>query len=164
VAWVIDLPEMGKSVYLAGAIEYAPDGGCSWRIAMSQFLKQKLGLYVFDPSSRERQLLTENEKKNFRTWKSTDRLSFLPVIHRIIDNDLEQLTQKTLFVIVLWDKYCTQGTGTAGELTMAYHYKIPVYMVLDIPKESTSSWALGCATEVFESFKDLERFLINKYQ
>ncbi len=148
-----------KSVYLAGAIEFAPDEGRSWRDDMVRFLKDELGMEAFNPSRREHALLNEEEKEHFRTWKKTDPVRFKPVIKRIIDADLRQLLHKTSFIIVLWDKYSQQGTGTSGELTMACHNEIPIYMVLAEPIENTSSWILGCATEVFHSFNELKTFL-----
>lgn len=149
----------GKSVYLAGAIEYAPDGGVAWRDAMCAFLAQELGVECFNPARKERDLLSDEEKANFRKWKTDDFPQFQQVIHRIIEADLAQLLHHTSFIVVLWDKFANMGTGTAGELTMAYHFGIPVYMVLDTPLEDTSSWILGCATKVFATFNELKQFL-----
>lgn len=152
-----------KQVYLAGAIEYAPDQGLFWREDVSRFLKDELKLSVFDPACRERILLSDEEKQCFRKWKTHDRERFLPVMRRLIDSDLSQILEKTSFIVVYWDQYSAQGTGTAGELTLAYLHDIPVYMVLGIPVEQTSSWVLGCATEVFVSFDQLKNFLSERY-
>lgn len=154
---------MHKHVYLAGAIEYAPDEGQAWRREVSQFLTGELKMSVFDPAHRERTLLSDEEKRCFRKWKSQDRERFLPVIRRLIDADLSQILEQTSFIVVYWDQYSVQGTGTSGELTLAYLHDIPVYMVLGIPVEQTSSWVLGCATEVFVSFDQLKNFLSELY-
>jgi hypothetical protein len=149
------VPPGGKHVYLAGAIEYAPDGGKAWRREIARFLEQELGMAVFDPCVNEVALLSVEEKHRFREWKRDDRARFLPVIRRIIDNDIGQLLERTRMVICYWDEHVTKGAGTAGELTLAYLHGIPVYLVLGIPADRLSSWAAGCATEVFATFDEL---------
>jgi len=57
-------------IYLAGAIEAAPDDGKAWRRDIAQFLDSELGIEVFDPSQHEQDFLTLEEKDNFRQWKS----------------------------------------------------------------------------------------------
>ncbi|MCX7716910.1 MAG: hypothetical protein N2111_00705 [Candidatus Sumerlaeaceae bacterium] len=148
-----------KHVYLAGAIEFAPDGGRAWRRDMAAFLQDELGLPCYDPCVEEMSPLTPEERAGFRHWKSADRPRFLPVIRRIIDQDLDMLLQRTQFVVCLWDEHARGGAGTAGELTLAYRMGIPVYMVLAMPPASASSWILGCATEVFADFDALKAYL-----
>ncbi len=148
-----------KSVYLAGAIEYAPDGGKAWRREMADFLSGELSLGVFDPCVNELDLMNAEEKRHFRAWKQHDRARFLPVIHRIIDHDLDRLVNHTAFVVCLWDEHVSRGAGTAGELTMAYVHRVPVYLVRTIPPSDLSSWAAGCATGVFDDFGALKDFL-----
>lgn len=153
----------GGHVYLAGAIEYAPDNGKRWRQEVSQFIELEIGLSVFNPCINEQDLLSREEKCGFRDWKCSDRRRFLPVIRRIIDHDLSQLLNQTRFVVCLWDEHVTKGAGTAGELTAAYMHGIPVYLVCAIPLHSVSSWILGCASEVFETMDDLRVFLRMQY-
>ncbi len=150
-------------VYLAGAIEAAPDSGTVWRGAIAQFLRSELGWDVFDPSQHEQDFLSEEEKANFREWKSTDIKRFRPVIKKIIDRDLHQLLNTCDAVICLWDEYVIPGGGTHGELTLAYEHQLPVYLVLGMPLEKVSSWIIGCTTEVFASFSDLEQYLTFSY-
>ncbi|NQV14994.1 hypothetical protein HQ531_05995, partial [bacterium] len=114
-------------VYLAGAIEAAPDDGAAWRAQLTRFLNTELGWEVFDPSLHEQDFLTEEEKSNFRQWKSTDIKRFRPVIKKIIDRDIHQLLKKCDAVICLWDDYVIPGGGTHGELTLAYKNGMPVY-------------------------------------
>ena len=147
-------------IYLAGAIEAAPDDGATWRKEITEFLDAKLGWDVFDPSQHEQDFLTETEKANFRQWKSTDINKFRPVIKKIIDRDLHQLLQECDAVICLWDDYVIQGGGTHGELTLAYEHNMPVYLVLGMPVEKVSSWIIGCTTQVFEKFDDLQDYLV----
>ena len=150
-----------KHVYLAGAIEYAPGGGREWRLTIGQFLRDEIGVRVFDPCQNEMDLLSPEEKVSFRRWKTEDHSRFAATVRKIIDHDLDNLMNHTQFVVCLWDKGCTRGAGTAGELTLAYHRRVPVYMVLAMPRSEVSSWALACATEVFHSFDELKEFLRN---
>ena len=149
-------------IYLAGAIEAAPDDGKAWRKDMTEFLDQELSWEVFDPSQHEQDFLSVEEKQNFRQWKSDDLQRFRPVIKKIIDRDLDQLLNKCEGVICLWDEHVIQGGGTHGELTLAYEHKMPVYMVLGMPLEKVSSWIVGCTTEIFESFQELQEYFSQK--
>ncbi|MBX7245676.1 MAG: hypothetical protein K1X53_09255 [Candidatus Sumerlaeaceae bacterium] len=149
-----------KHVYLAGAIEYAPDGGKGWRKRVEAFITTHLGLRVFNPCINEVAILTPEENQHFRRWKSEDRPRFLNPIRRIIDHDLDQVLNLTHFIVCYWDEHAIRGAGTAGELTLAYRFGIPSYVVLGMPAAQVSSWTLGCATEVFGSFDELEAFLL----
>ena len=148
-------------IYLAGAIEAAPDDGTTWRSEITQFLSERLSWDVFDPSRHEQDFLTEYEKANFRSWKTTDINKFRPVISKIIDRDLNQLLNECDAVICLWDEYVIPGGGTHGELTLAYEHKMPVYLVLGMPIQKVSSWIIGCTTEVFDSFDALKKYLLS---
>ncbi|MEA3288086.1 MAG: hypothetical protein U9Q77_12030 [Candidatus Marinimicrobia bacterium] len=149
-------------VYLAGAIEAAPDEGMTWRKTVTQFLKDKMNWEVFDPSLQEQDFLTQVEKDNFRQWKHTDIKRFRPVIKKIIDRDLDQLLNSCDAVICLWDDYVIPGGGTHGELTLAYERGLPVYLVLGMPLEKVSSWIIGCTTEVFSGFAEMEQYLTSQ--
>ena len=148
-------------VYLAGAIEAAPDSGTTWRRELTHYLETELDWNVFDPSQHELDFLTNTEKANFRQWKSTDITRFKPVIKKIIDRDLDQLLKKCQVVICLWDDYVIPGGGTHGELTLAYEHGLPVYLVLGMPIEKVSSWIIGCTTEIFSDFDELKQYLLS---
>ncbi|MCF7823778.1 MAG: hypothetical protein K9N35_06350 [Candidatus Marinimicrobia bacterium] len=146
-------------VYLAGAIEAAPDEGTAWRKEIASYLKTQLNWDVFDPSLHEQDFLSREEKTMFRKWKSTDTQRFRPVMKKIINRDLDKLLNECDAVICLWDEYVIQGGGTHGELTLAYEHKMPVYLVLGMPLENVSSWIVGCTTEIFQNFEDLRQYL-----
>ncbi len=152
-----------RSIYLAGAIEFAPDGGKAWRSRIEKFLVEKLGLRVFNPCINEVALLSPEEKQNFRHWKDNDRQRFLPVIRRIIDHDLDNILNNTQFIVCYWDEHALLGAGTAGELTLAWRHKIPVYLVAAMEPAKISSWVAGCATEVFSNLDELETYLLLRH-
>ncbi len=151
------------TVYLAGAIEYAPDNGCAWRKALTDFLHAELGHTVFNPCLEENHVLTPEEFREFRQWKETDLPRFRQTVRKIIHTDLTTLLNRIDYIICLWDEYVLQGAGTHGELTLAFWHHIPVYMVSHIPIPQMSSWIIGCTTELFTNFEDLKRFLRKKY-
>ncbi len=149
--------------YLAGAIEYAPDRGKKWRHDLIPFITQELGHEVFDPSVNEWELLTPEEKEFFRSWKVDNPDRYLRTVKKIIGKDLQVIAEETDYLICFWDEYCTKGAGTAGEVTLAFHLNIPVYMIADMPIRKISGWALGCAAEIFASVDQMKEWLTRKY-
>ncbi len=151
-------------VYLAGAMEHAPDNGCGWRAEITPFLTDTLGHRVFDPCIEENHVLTPEELQNFRNWKSGDLGRFREIVRKIIKTDLETLVHKVNYVVCLWDEHVLRGAGTHGELTLAHLHGIPVYMVNHMPIEQTSSWIIGCTTEIFPDFEALRNHLLSIYR
>ena len=151
------------TAYLAGAIEYAPDAGAQWREEIELFLREELHHEVYNPSREERNVLSPDEARYFRSWKSTDLPRFRKVVHRIIDTDLSMLIDKVDYVVCLWDEHVLGGGGTHGELTISFRHGIPVYMVTPIDITRISSWIIGCTTEIFPDFQSLKEFLKISY-
>ncbi|NUP91084.1 MAG: hypothetical protein HUU25_14895 [Candidatus Sumerlaeia bacterium] len=145
-------------VYLAGAIEHAPDGGEGWRRALIPHLRDELSCDVYDPTADEAQWLTEEERANFRRWKTEDFSRFQRAIRKVIAKDLSILERASL-VVCLWDDHVRRGGGTHGEMTLAHVWGKPVHLVLGMPVAEVSSWILGCATEVHADFDSLRRRL-----
>jgi hypothetical protein len=148
--------------YLSGSIEYAPDNGKSWRAQITPFLRG-LGHEVYDPAADEKKNLKEDEVRNFRSWKARDLPRFQRTVRKIIAWDLDWIANKTDYVVCLWDGAAARGAGTQGELTLAHHAGIPVYLVLGMPVEQVSGWILGCASEVFAGFDEFGAFMLEQY-
>jgi nucleoside 2-deoxyribosyltransferase len=147
--------------YLAGSIEYSPDLGKGWRSRIKPALIA-LGHEVYDPAEDELKNLTESEAREFRQWKTTDLERFRRTVQKIIAYDLDLIEQRCDAIVCYWDEYAGRGAGTQGELTFAHRQGIPVYLVCGMPVEQISGWLLGCATEVFSSFDELQEFLSAK--
>jgi nucleoside 2-deoxyribosyltransferase len=145
-------------VYLAGAIEYAPDRGRAWRREIAPFLRDELGHQVYDPAEDERKSLNEEEQRNLRRWKTEDVARFQRTVRKIIEFDLD-LVSRADYIVCCWDEYCTKGAGTAAELTLAHRRGIPVYVVTRMPVPAVSGWILGCSTRLFSSFEELKIYL-----
>jgi hypothetical protein len=150
------LPKM--VIYLSGAIEHAPDFGKPWRTQLTPRLRA-LGHEVYDPAADEQKNLTEEEVRNFRQWKRSDLEQFRRTVRKIIAWDMDWIERRADGVICYWDEHCSKGAGTQAELTAAYRRGVPVYLVAAMPVEQISGWILGCATEIFADFEELERFL-----
>jgi hypothetical protein len=45
---------------------------------------------------------------------------------------------------------------------VAYRRGVPVYLVTQLPAEQVSGWILGCASQVFSSFEELQEYLAKK--
>lgn len=151
-------------VYLAGAIEHAPDLGKQWREKMSVFLKNELNHDSYNPLNEEENYLTKEEIDTFRDLKVTDIEKYKKIVRKLIIGDLKQLKNSIDYIICLWDEYTEKGGGTYGELTLAFENEIPVYMVTDKLKAEISGWILGCTTKIFPDFDELKKFLKNKYK
>ena len=137
-----------KMAYLSGAMEYAPDGGEKWRKSLTFRLKEELGHEVFNPNEESIKILSPEERNNLKKYKENDQKMFTDLIHKVIDHDLGFLTQKTDYVVCYWDEYASMGGGTQGEITVAYHNHIPVYLLTTMPVTRISSWILGCSEKI----------------
>lgn len=142
-------------VYLSGSIEYAADFGKSWRAEITPFLRA-LGHTVYDPAADEKKNLEDDEVREFRTWKATDLPRFQATLRKIIAWDLDWIDRSDC-VVCYFDEAAARGAGTQGEITYAHRARIPVYMVLGMPREKVSGWVLGCASEVLADFEQLKK-------
>jgi len=150
--------------YLSGGMENTKEINDFWREEISIWLDNKLNHKVFNPVEIQKKTLSEFEIKNFRGWIKTDSKKFKQIIHKIIDRDLSVIKNEVDYVICYWDGSVLHGGGTHGELTMAYYFSKPVYMILDVPLNKTSAWILGCTSMIFNSFEELKVFLLNHYE
>jgi len=150
-------------VYLAGAIEHAPDLGRKWREELGLFLEEKLGHKFYNPLKEEAKYLTREESDSFRGLKVTNINQYKTILRKLINGDLEVLINDIDYIICLWDEYTEKGGGTYGELTVAFEHNIPVYMVTEKLNAEISGWVLGCTTKIFTNFNDLKTFLKEKY-
>lgn len=149
--------------YLCGPIEFASDGGKTWRRELTPFLRKELGHEVYDPAADEQKNLTEEEVKYFREWKSSDPERFRGVIRKIIAFDLDLIEEQADYLICYWDPSAVTSGGTAAEITVAYRRGIPVYLVTPQVTEKISGWILGCVEKVFPNIEELKKFLAEHY-
>lgn len=149
--------------YLSGAMEYASGEGADWRDELTRWLETTLGHRVFNPVLESRRLLSPEEFASFRNWKTTRQERFKSLVRRFIDHDLKAIMEEVDYLICLWDEDVFRGGGSHGEVTLAYHQGIPVYLVNRVPIPDLSGWILGCSSEVFDDFEALKGRLVELY-
>ena len=76
---------------------------------------------------------------------------------------IDGVINKADYVICLWDDGVVKGGGTHGEVTIAYHFNIPVYLVNTLPFDELSGWIFSCCTEVFPDFTNLKKRLLELF-
>lgn len=152
-----------KHIYLAGAIEAAPDKGTRWRTVLTPQLEE-LDYKIFNPClETDGVILKELGWKKFN-WekirKPKWREKYIHIMQRIVQEDLKAV-MNSKFLVVYFDRYVLLGAGTHGEITVATNHDIPVYMVLagDMEFKNLPAWFIGCTTQIFDSFKELLDFL-----
>jgi len=150
-------------VYLAGAIEHAPDSGKAWRDNVSAFLKMELGHDCYNPLIEEKKYLSQEESEKFRSLKTTDLNRFKRIVRKLMRGDLKSINNEIDYVICFWDSYAVKGGGTYGELTFAFYNNVPVYMVTKEDISEISAWVLSCTANIFSNFEDLKKFLRERY-
>jgi hypothetical protein len=149
-------------VYLAGSIEFSPDQGKSWRKTIRTFIENVLGHEVYDPAEDDKKNITEEERANFRLWKTTDFDRYRQTVRKIIDFDLDLIENRVDYIVCFWTQQSALGGGTPAGLTLAYRKRIPVYLVTEVPSEDMSGWVLSCAEHVFRDFEGLRSFLASE--
>ncbi|NHZ87039.1 MAG: hypothetical protein GWP19_14400 [Planctomycetia bacterium] len=150
--------------YLSGAMENAKNEGSGWRNKTTCWLKDNLDHSVIDPVIETTKLVEKTESQNYRNWKTSNPNKFKKFVRQAIDNDLDSVVNKSDYLICLWNQEVLSGGGTHGEVTMAYYYNKPVYLInqLKIPNQ-LSGWIMACATEVFKDFESMQRRLLEVY-
>ncbi|MDP6532768.1 MAG: hypothetical protein QF845_04545 [Candidatus Marinimicrobia bacterium] len=150
-------------VYLSGGMEHAAGEGADWRKEMTAWLAHNLGHDVVDPVVESAKIVAEHGAEDYRNWKSSDPEKFKQFIRKLIARDIRGVIEESDYVICLWNESVFKGGGTHGEVTLAYHFGIPVYLINTIPMEDLSGWIFSCASETFESFEALHAYLEQQY-
>ena len=122
----------------------------------------ELGHDVYDPCVEELELLSDEERANFRSWKAVGDDRFVPMMRRIVEHDLVRLRESD-YVICFWDEHAQCSGGSPSEVTLAHVWGKPVYLVRALPRIELSSWVQGCATRMFDSMEELSVFLRKEY-
>ena len=150
--------------YLSGPIENAENDGADWRISLTDWLKNNVGHTVFNPVVATQEITKGYPSDSFREMIISNPDKYKELIRKIIDIDIEAVINKSDYLIVNWEKSVFRGGGTHGEITMAYYFKKPIYLVNQVPIDHLSSWIYSCSTELFTSFNDLKSFILRQYK
>ena len=140
------VPMTKKIPYLCGSMSGLKGYGKRWRNRETKWFK-KHGIQVYNPCIEER-------------IKPSPRWENLWIFDqvRIIRKDLDQIKEKTSFLLVYFTQY---STGTVTEMSAACYWGIPVYVV---SKRCIKGWP-GTAASYgrslqFGSFRELHRYLL----
>tara|TARA_B110000003_G_scaffold119561_1_gene121999 strand:- start:179 stop:640 length:462 start_codon:yes stop_codon:yes gene_type:complete len=150
--------------YLSGPIENAANDGTDWRELITPWLKDEIEHDVFNPVLATRKIISNLTNSQFREMKKTSPKKYKNLIRQIIDIDIKAVVGESDYLIVNWNKSVFKGGGTHGEITLAYYFKKPIYLVNQVPLDDLSSWIFSCATEVFDSFDDMKIHLLSTYK
>lgn len=153
-------------VYLAGAMEFAPDGGVGWRQLVTEMLDDRGAIY-FNPCTDESRILKLYDYKNGKEFvesKIIDSKRFVKCMRELAEADLVEVRSAD-YVFV----YITPGLGggTAGELTCAkYIYNVPVVGVWhpDANLKETSGWLYSCCDIVFDTLEEAVDYIDKRYR
>jgi hypothetical protein len=98
---------------------------------------------------RTRKMVDGNEERDLSFWSDYEAVLRSDFIIANIDKDVQTI-------------------GTIGEIFLAYIYKIPVYLIINVPKTDANStllsWILESGGDVFYSVNECANFIINKYK
>jgi len=145
-------------------MEQARDEGAGWRDPITEWLKTNLGHDVINPVKETEILVARESAFNYREWKKSDPDRFVQFVRKLIDRDIRAVTKEADYVICYWNEDVLKGGGTHGEVTLAYHYGIPVFLVNELPWQDLSGWILSCSTEIFGDFQSLQARLLELYR
>ena len=95
--------------------------------------------------------------------KLRDIRAYAELLRAIVHKDSDAIVKQSSYLICFWDDSAQRGAGTNGEITLAAYFNKPVYLVTMKHLSDIPGWVLGCATEFFQSFDELKRFLEEKY-
>lgn len=142
-----------KQIYLAGSMEWRPDGGIAWREHATERLAE-FGFTVFNPTKQEHKILARHgisSLEEMKLLKGTDYPIYQALMRDILHYDIDALNQSCA-VLVLADSWI--AGGTAGEMTHAYLNDIPVYAVFDkgYTPQQMSGWLGACVTQFYPDF------------
>ena len=149
--------------YLSGAMENAKNEGSGWRNEITIWLREEINHSVIDPVIDTARLVERTESHDYRNWKTSDPNKFKEFVRQAIDNDLNSVVNKSDYLICLWNQEVLAGGGTHGEVTMAYYYNKPVYLINQLNDIELSGWIMSCATEIFTDFNSMQKRLIEIY-
>ena len=145
--------------YLSGAMDNAPKEGRKWREDISQWLKSELNHGALNPVVMSKKTAVKENAQNYREWKNTHPKKYKFFMQKIIYSDLTAVKSESDYLICLWDENVIRGGGTHAEVTFAYWYKKPVYLVNNLKEIELSSWSEACTDTIFENFSALKQFL-----
>lgn len=142
-------------VYLAGAMEKAPDRGVKWRRKATKLLS-KYGIEVFDPTLEEDKVLSKLCNTTHTKLSRMDKggRKFKVVAGAVWRRDMKMI-QNTDILLVHLDEAVFQSSGTLCEMSHARDYNIPVIVVYpEMDWNRIPLWTVACITYMVPTLKE----------
>jgi len=143
-----------KIVYLAGAIEKAPDRGEEWRQRIESALNGKF--LIINPCKTEKSFVTDEELEIVydHNNKVVRTREYQAIMKKLIDFDL-RLVKMSHVVVCLWDENCVGGGGTHGELTFhAFNCPDGERIIISEDLDIVPGWIVGTMTKHYKTIED----------
>jgi len=141
-------------VYLIGGMQFAEDGGRTWRRELGAWLKEQ-GFTVLDPLKFNKEKLLD---------EADPGMAMKAAIREVIRYDIDVVVNKMDFGVCYYDESMIGGGGSHSECTQSLLSEKDLLIVLTIPKERASAWTLACATKVVGSIEELKEYILGKYR
>lgn len=152
-----------QRVYLAGAMDRAPDRGNGWRDNITPFLED-LGVVVFNPIKKPTILGQEDEathklKLKLKSEENYTELSSLMKTIRSVDLRLVDISD---FLIVNLD-LDIHPCGTYEEIFWANRQKKPIIIHMVQGKRNAPDWLFGTIPHqmIFSSWVSIKEYLVH---
>ena len=110
-------------------MEYAADEGRDWRREIQGWLERELGCTVFNPNVESEKFRGRGRRRRFPRLKKRDIARYASIVERLVAIDCDEIAAGRILLSCTGTNPRSAGAGTKGELTMAHHFKKPVYMV-----------------------------------
>ena len=145
-----------KVYYLVGSIEHHPTNGWHWRNSLQTFLEAK-GHKVINPVTAEiKALQVADTPLDWQKFKKTNLTKYCIIMRQIIDFDLDVVINQCDAIIVRWDEYIPKGAGSHAEISFAYYFKKPVFLIYEGDISEIPGWLLGCVSKFYTSIKSFK--------
>lgn len=145
-------------IYLAGAIQHAPDGGVGWRNQIKPVLEAN-GYAVIDPLDGEKDSWNGHGLEIF-DWDTIRRPEnkdkYKQLMGEFVDKDLNAVLRSDI-VFVYYDEYIEKGAGTLGEITVARLHGVYVLVMLapTFKEKQLPGWVVGCTDKIIKTTGEL---------
>lgn len=158
----------GMSVYLAGAIDRAPDDGVAWRKSIIQkSIERGLKLQWFDPCNKPKSLGNDipgeigEEKRKVKQFKKEGQWEKAKeIVHKYRRYDLRMVDTRD-FIIAKIDPDI-HLCGTYQEIFLAEQQHKPILAIMDKPFCEIPDWLMDVIRkeELFNGVNDCVNYLV----
>lgn len=147
-------------VYLSGGIQFAEDNGASWRLMVSESLKQ-MGYYPIDVLKYDGMFRDKyGSAYDYEAMKKLPHNEMKKAVRaHHIDPDMDLVAHNTDLLFVVYDEAAQKGCGTQAECQHAYNCGVPIVLVDHLHDGEISLWLQALSTVMFKSVSTALHYL-----